>query len=167
MVLKADIGKGVNADSWILNFRNVQDIRVAVLSLIFVMSMVFLCSRQYWSQEQTHMPNWVLWFIFNLQIKKRSVTGISLHRYNRCTQWSFLCYQLNNWRIHIWVSSYCQICSEWVYPCSSLKADWVFLFTTWLRDAWTSSHVNGLAVLFSAWLAQILLWIKVLNVKNL
>ncbi len=26
--------------------------------------------RQYQSKEQTHMPRWVLWFIFNLRIKK-------------------------------------------------------------------------------------------------
>jgi hypothetical protein len=28
------------------------------------------CSRQCQFQEQTHMPRQVLWFIFNLQIKK-------------------------------------------------------------------------------------------------
>ncbi len=53
----------------------------------------------------------------------------------------------------------CQNCSEWVHPCSSLKVDWVFLFTRWLWNAWTASNTSGLAWLFSAWLAQILLLI--------
>jgi hypothetical protein len=31
------------------------------------------------SQEQTHMPKWVLWFIFNLQIKKNGINYTRIH----------------------------------------------------------------------------------------
>jgi hypothetical protein len=33
-------------------------------------------SRQCQSQEQIHMPRWVFWFIFNLQIKNGSAINI-------------------------------------------------------------------------------------------
>ncbi len=75
----------------------------------------------------------------------------------------FLSNSTNSLCIHIWVTRRCQHCRKWVSPCSSLEADWVFLFTTWLgmlellpmSVAWL-----GLAWLFSAWLPQILLLIK-------
>ncbi len=67
------------------------------------------------------MPRRVLWFIFNLWIKK----------------W------VSHWHEHTSLQSLhtmisCQHCSIRVHPCSSLKAYWVFLFTMWLRVAWTA-----------------------------
>ncbi len=65
--------------------------------------------------------------------------------------------------IHTWATRHCQHCCEWVNPCSSLKADWVFLFTMWFE-------MLGLLPTLMAWLdyfqlgfAQILLRIKVPN----
>jgi hypothetical protein len=35
--------------------------------------------------------------------------------------------------IHTWAAKHCQHRREWVHPCSSLKADWVFPLTMWDR----------------------------------
>jgi hypothetical protein len=48
--------------------------------------------------------------------------------YSSCTKFTSL-----HILLHTWEAKRCQHCSEWVHPCSSLKADWVFSLTTWDR----------------------------------
>jgi hypothetical protein len=61
---------------------------------------------------------------------------------------------------YLLVKHFRQFMYTYIHPCSSLKADWVFLFTSWLEKLELPSHANGLAWLFLARLAQILLPIK-------
>jgi hypothetical protein len=119
--------------------------------------------------KNKHLPRWVLWFIFNLRLKNRLVIRIILRHYDRCTQWSFSYLQYKQFMhtcIHTWETRRCQHCSEWVHPCSSLKAGWFFLFTTRLWGCWTASHASDSAWLFSAWIALVLLMIKVSDFKH-
>ncbi len=114
------------------------------------------CSQQCWSQVQMHIPRWVLWFGFNLWTKNR------ISHLNNCTA-NYTHYTLklsllisNRQFVHTWKTNWCPHGSKWVHPCSSLKAYWIIPPTTWHGTLWTASHGEGMA-----WLAQILLLIKV------
>ncbi len=69
--------------------------------------------------------------------------------------------------IQTWMTKRCQHCRDWVHPCSSLKADWVFLPTTWHKTLRLLPQADGLAwQFFLAWLAQNLMLIKVPNSRT-
>ncbi len=126
-------------------------------------ALVLHCIRDSADLKNKRICPWqVLWFIFNLQIEKnRSVTGIAYLVTITAHDSHLLTASSTNSRIRTWLPRRCQHCSKWVHPCSSLKADRVLLFTMCLRNAWTASHADGLAWLLLAWLAQIMLLIKV------
>jgi hypothetical protein len=105
------------------------------------------------------MPKGVLWFIFNLRIKKRdSHLQVQLHLlyYKLSLHWSVTkdLYILEQISCH-WHTS------EWVHPGFCPKADWfTFASTTWLTMLLRTSRAGSLAWLSSAWLAQILLYFQ-------
>jgi hypothetical protein len=93
---------------------------------VYIFATVLISGTKYMSRQ-------VLWFIFNLRIKKNRVsytcnhTAIIIVKHSNMELVSLP----THYFIHTWATRHCQHCSKWVDPCSSLKADWAFLLATW------------------------------------